>query len=91
MNNQIKQIVFSRKRTKIIETQNKYIFIVEAGQTKSQIRILVEQIFSVRVHSVNTHRPLKTTSRIRKESTRYFKRAIVTLKSNNKIVLYLVY
>ena len=81
--------VISEKSYGLLE-DNKYTFIVRPDANKTQIKIAVEQIFSVRVLDVNTlNRPGK-----RKRTRAGFgrrkdtKRAIVSLAPGDKIELF---
>jgi large subunit ribosomal protein L23 len=81
--------VISEKSYGLLE-DNKYTFIVRPDANKTQIKIAVEQIFSVRVLDVNTlNRPGK-----RKRTKAGFgkrkdtKRAIVSLAPGDKIELF---
>lgn len=81
--------VVSEKSYGLID-QNKYTFIVRPEANKIQIRQAVEQIFSVKVASVNTlNRPGK------RKRTRFgygkradTKRAIVTLAEGERIDIF---
>jgi large subunit ribosomal protein L23 len=66
-----------------LQDQGKYTFIVDQRANKTEIRIAIEQIFEVKVASVNTINRQGKTKRTRygvgrRKST---KRAIVTLAS----------
>jgi large subunit ribosomal protein L23 len=81
--------VISEKSYGLVD-EGKYTFIVRPDANKTQIRIAVEQVFNVRVTSVNTiNRPGKR-KRIRggfgtRNST---KRAIVGLADGDRIDLF---
>ena len=65
--------------------ENKYTFLVDPRSNKTEIKIAVEQIFSVKVSSVNTLNRQGKTRRTRfgigkRKDT---KRAIVTLKEGS--------
>jgi large subunit ribosomal protein L23 len=75
------QPVVSEKSYALLE-ENKYTFIVDPEANKSEIRIAVEQVFGVKVDSVNTSNRKGKTRRTRfglgkRKDT---KRAIVKLK-----------
>ena len=75
--------VISEKSYGLIE-DNVYTFIVHPDSNKTQIKIAIEKIFSVKVDSVNTaNRPGKRTRTGfgKRKST---KRAIVTLAADSK-------
>jgi large subunit ribosomal protein L23 len=81
--------VISEKSYGLLE-ENKYTFVVRPDANKTQIKIAIEQIFSVSVLNVNTlNRPGK------RKRTRYgfghrkdTKRAIVSLKPGDTIELF---
>ena len=50
----IKYPVSTEKGIKLMETENKLIFVVENTSTKNEIRKAVEELFKVKVESVNT-------------------------------------
>jgi large subunit ribosomal protein L23 len=69
---------------------NKYTFLVRPDANKTEIKIAVEQVFSVKVTSVNTlNRPGKTRRTRygvgRRKST---KRAIVSLAEGHRIDIF---
>ncbi len=53
-NKTIKYPVSTEKGIKLMETENKLIFVVENSSTKSDIKNAVEKMFNVKVESVNT-------------------------------------
>jgi len=70
--------------------QNKYTFIVSPDANKTQIKIAVEEVFSVKVTSVNTmnregKRVRTRTGFGRKAST---KRAIVSVAAGDRIDIF---
>ena len=70
--------------------QNKYTFIVSPGANKTQIKIAVEEVFGVKVTSVNTMnregKRVRTRSGLgRKAAT---KRAIVSVASGDRIDIF---
>ena len=67
--------VISEKSYGLIE-DNVYTFVVHPDSNKTQIKIAIEQIFSVKVDSVNTAN--------RKGKRKDTKRAIVTLAPGSK-------
>ena len=76
--------VVSEKSYSLID-QGKYTFIVDPRANKTEIKIAIEQIFSVKVASVNTINRKGKARRTkfgigRRKDT---KRAIVTLKSGS--------
>jgi len=78
--------VISEKSYGLLD-QNKYTFLVDPGANKTQIKIAIQQIFSVRVLSVNTinregkRKRTRTGTGKRKDT----KRAIVTLAPGDRI------
>jgi large subunit ribosomal protein L23 len=81
--------VISEKSYALLD-ENKYTFVVAPHANKTQIKIAVEQVFGVKVTSVNTlNREGKTvrsrTGIGRRAST---KRAIVTVASGDRIDIF---
>ena len=81
--------VISEKSYGLIE-DNVYTFVVHPGSNKTQIKIAIEKIFSVKVDSVNT-----LNRQGKRKRTRYgigkrkdTKRAIVSLKAGDTIELF---
>lgn len=81
--------VASEKSYGLID-EGKYTFIVAPGANKTQIKIAVEQVFSVKVLSVNT-----LNRQGKRHRTRYgwgkrsdHKRAIVTVAPGQKIDIF---
>lgn len=76
------------------EKLNRYGFIVDPRANKYQIRAAVEQMYDVKVETVNTIKYMgKFKSRYTKDGllsgrTNNFKKAIVTLKEGDKIDFY---
>ncbi len=50
----IKYPISTEKGIKLMETENKLIFVVENSSTKNEIKKAVEAMFSIKVESVNT-------------------------------------
>jgi len=50
----IKYPVSTEKGIKLMETENKLIFVVDNNSTKLQIKKTVESMFNVKVEAVNT-------------------------------------
>jgi len=80
----IKNPVLTEKTTRILELNNQHVFDVDNNLTKTQIRLLIEKIFLVKVVNVHTQRK----RRVKRGITKDFKRAIVTLKKPEKIVFF---
>ena len=76
--------VVSEKSYNLID-DGKYTFIVDPRANKTEIKIAIEQIFSVKVASVNTINRKGKTRRTRfgMGKRKDTKRAIVTLKSGS--------
>lgn len=81
--------VVSEKSYGLMETENKYTFLVDPRANKTEIRIAVEKVFGVEVTAVNTsnrqgkRKRTKTGFGKRKDT----KRAIVTLAEGQRIAL----
>jgi len=50
----IKYPISTEKGIKLMETENKLIFVVEGSSTKQEIKKSVESMFNVKIESVNT-------------------------------------
>jgi large subunit ribosomal protein L23 len=72
--------ILTEKATMLME-QNKYTFDVVSQAKKPEIQAAIEQIFDVKVQSVNTHQPPRKQRRVGKfvGYRSQYKRAIVTL------------
>ena len=81
--------VISEKSYALLD-ENKYTFIVSPDANKTQIKIAVEQVFGVRVTSVNTiNRQGKTTrTRFGTGKRADTKRAIVSLADGDRIDIF---
>jgi large subunit ribosomal protein L23 len=82
--------IITEKSTKLAD-EGKYTFRVDIGQTKFQIKKLIEDVFGVHVTNVRTARiagERKRTAQGRKRVVMPFKKAIVTLKEKEKIDLF---
>ena len=85
----IKFPILTEKTIKLIE-QNQYSFAVDRKVDKTIVKLAVEQLFNVKVLSVNTSLQPLRVRRVGKFSgakPRY-KRAIVTLAPENSIKLF---
>lgn len=82
----IKTLVRTEKGT-MIEPQRKYLFQVAKKTNKIDIKRAVEEIYKVKVKSVNTVTVKGKLKRVRQEVglTTPWKKAIVTLKEGEKI------
>jgi len=82
----IKKPIISEKSYKLIE-QNKYVFSVDPGAAKEEIKDAIEAIFNVKVKSVNT---INRAGKIKRQGytsgrTAGLKKAIITLAEGDKI------
>ena len=81
--------VVSEKSTDLLQ-DNKYTFLIPIKANKVQVRQAVEQIFKVKVQSVNTIRMIGKTKRMGKFVGKRsdYKKAIVTLVPGNQIEIF---
>ncbi len=82
----IKALIRTEKST-VYEPKGKYLFLVNKSANKIQIKQAVEQLYKVKVKNVNTFISLGKLKRVRYQLGRTpdFKKAIVTLKTGQKI------
>ncbi len=82
----IKSLIHTEKSS-LNEPDGKYLFLVNMGSNKIQIRQAVEQLYKVKVASVNTMVSLGKMKRVRHQIGKSpdSKKAIVTLKKGFKI------
>ncbi len=82
----IRALIRTEKST-LYEPQGKYLFLVDKGSNKCQIKQAVEKIYKVKVNDVNTFISLGKMKRVRYQrgKTADTKKAIVTLKAGQKI------
>jgi len=82
----IKTLIRTEKGT-MLEPERKYFFRVNNKANKIQIRQAVEEIYKVKVESVNTTMVRGKLKRVRHEQgkTTAWKKAIVTLQEGHKI------
>jgi large subunit ribosomal protein L23 len=86
----IKTVRLTEKGTRQGEKFNQYTVVADPRANKSQIRQAVQDLFKVKVLRVNT---LNVTGKYRRQRTKQegqssnWKKAIVTLKQGDKIVL----
>lgn len=85
----IKAPVITEKSASIASDERRYVFEVDTKANKTQIKQAVEQIFKVKVESVNTINVKPKKKRVGRHSgyTNKSKKAIITLAPNNKIDL----
>jgi len=71
----------------VLEQDGKYLFLVAKNANKIQIKKAIEQIYKIKVSSVNTMVVPGKLRRIRQElgKTSEWKKAIVTLRPGEKI------
>ena len=81
--------IVSEKSTDLLQ-DNKYTFLIPIKANKVQVRQAVEQIFKVKVKSVNTIRMIGKTKRMGKSVGKRsdYKKAIVTLVPGNQIEIF---
>ena len=86
----IKTVRLTEKGTRQSEKYNQYTVVADRLATKPQIRQAVQELFKVKVIRVNT---LNVRGKLRRQRTSQagrapsWKKAIVTLKDGDKIVL----
>nr|AIT94603.1 ribosomal protein L23 [Chlorosarcina brevispinosa] len=84
----IKSPVLTEKTVRLIEN-DQYVFDVDLRLSKLQIKKIIEELFRVKVISINTHRPPRKKRRLGAyQGTRSSsKRVIIRLKSGQYIQL----
>jgi large subunit ribosomal protein L23 len=86
----IKTVRLTEKGTRQGEKYNQYTVVADRRASKPQIRQAVQELFKVKVLKVNT---INVTGKLRRQQTKQagssadWKKAIVTLKEGDKIVL----
>lgn len=85
----VKYPLLTEKTIKLIE-QNQYSFAVDSKATKPSVKAAIEQLFDVKVISVNTSLQAVKKRRVGRYIGRksQYKRAIVTLAPENSITLF---
>lgn len=85
----IRHPVMTEKSTKILETSNAYVFVVDVSATKGQIKDAIERVFDVKVKAVNTivMKGKRKVFRGKPGRRADYKKAIIQLDSGNKIDL----
>lgn len=83
----IKSILRTEKSSNVLEPNRQYVFAVASSANKIQIRQAVEEIYKVKVASVNSFILPGKRKRVRQEfgHTKDWKKAVVTLREGNKI------
>jgi large subunit ribosomal protein L23 len=84
--NIIKSLIRTEKAT-LYEPDRKYLFLVNKGANKIEIKQAVELLYKVKVKEVNTFVSLGKLRRVRHQLGRTpdLKKAVVTLKEGQKI------
>lgn len=82
----VKSMLRTEKATALLP-DNKYLFWVDKGANKIQIKRAVEEIYKVKVESVNTSMQRGKLRRVRyvQGKSPDWKKALVTLKQGSKI------
>lgn len=82
----LKHMIRTEKGSAMLQ-QNKYLFKVDRRSNKIEIKNAVEQVYKVKVDSVNVMmmRGKKKRVRLKEGLTPSWKKAIVTLKPENRI------
>lgn len=82
----VKRPLITERTTKLME-ENKYCFLVDPKANKTQIKQAIEEIFKVKVKSVNTFNRLGKIKRMGRHEGRRpsWKRAVVTLEAGSRI------
>ena len=86
----VKTVRLTEKGTRQGEKYNQYTVVADRRASKPQIRTAVQELFKVKVLAVNT---LNVRGKLRRQRTSQagkapdWKKAIVTLKEGDKIVL----
>jgi len=86
----VKTVRLTEKGTRQGEKYNQYTIVADPRANKTQIRQAVQELFKVKVTKVNT---LNVRGKLRRQRTTQagqapnWKKAIVTLKEGDKIVL----
>ena len=78
------------EKSTMIQAEGKYAFEVAGAANKSQIKQAVEKAFKVKVTAVNVMTAPGKTRRVGRQQvlTRSWKKAIVTLKTGDKIEIF---
>ena len=86
----VQTVCLTEKASLLTEKLNKYIFRVDPGANKLQIKQAIEKLFGKKVVDVNTCNYAGKKKRQRQAAygrTAHWKKAIVTLKEGEKIDL----
>ena len=82
----IKRVIVTQKSTTLLESE-RYTFDVDVHLKKTDIKALVEDLYNVKVISVNTHRLTRKKSAFGGVRPRT-KRAIIRLKSGDSLPIF---
>ncbi|MBX2846650.1 MAG: 50S ribosomal protein L23 [Saprospiraceae bacterium] len=94
MNNVLIKPVVTEKSNELQENLNRYVFVVQKGANKLQIKDAVEKMYGVTVDAVNTYiLPGKAKNRYTKSGviegrTSAYKKAVITLAEGEEIDFY---
>lgn len=85
----IRRPLVTEKATLLLEN-NQYTFEVSPKATKLQIKAAIEELFEVKVVSVNTSNPPRKQRRVGRfvGHRPHYKRAVVTLAAGDSITLF---
>ena len=85
----VKTVFQTEKNANYQLPQNKYLFSVATNANKIEIKNAIEEIYKVKVKSVNTQNVIGKLKRVRQQQGRTadWKKAVVTLKEGQKIDL----
>lgn len=85
----VRRPIISEKATMLL-AENKYTFEVDPRATKPQIKAAIEELFPVRVISINTLHPPRKKRRVGRfvGHRSQYKRALVTLAPGDSITLF---
>lgn len=85
----IRRPLITEKATRLLE-ENKYSFEVDPRATKPDIKAAIEDLFDVKVVSVNTFNPPAKQRRVGRFAGHrpQYKRAVVTLAPGDSITLF---
>ena len=86
----IRKVLITEKSTMLREVRNQYFFEVARDANKIEIRLAIEKIFSVKVNDVRT---MQLRGKVKRQGRwvgkrNDWKKAIVTLKPDQKIELF---
>lgn len=85
----VRQPIVTEKATILLEN-NQYTFEVDPRANKTQIKAAIEELFDVKVSSVNTYNPPRKQRRMGRfvGHRPLYKKAIVTLAAGDSITLF---